>query len=57
MRGRRPLPWTEIARMRDHLTHHYFDTAHSFVRATATDDFPLLAAAVLRLRSGLNARD
>jgi uncharacterized protein with HEPN domain len=47
------VPWAEIARMRDHLTHHYFDTAHSIVRTTATDDIPLLAAAVERLRESL----
>ena len=43
------IPWKEIARMRDHLTHRYFDSAHSIVRATANQDIPLLAAAVERL--------
>jgi uncharacterized protein with HEPN domain len=43
------IPWKEIARMRDHLTHRYFDSAHSIVRATANRDIPLLAAAVERL--------
>lgn len=43
------IPWNDIARMRDQLTHHYFDTAHSIVRATATNDIPPLAAAVERL--------
>lgn len=45
----RGIPWTEISRMRDHLTHRYFDTAHSMVRATASSDVPRLAAAVQRL--------
>ena len=43
------IPWAEISRMRDHLTHRYFDTAHSMVSATADTDVPLLAAAVERL--------
>ena len=43
------IPWKEIARMRDHLTHRYFDSAHSIVRATAKKDIPLLAAVVERL--------
>jgi uncharacterized protein with HEPN domain len=43
------IPWTEISRMRDQLAHRYFDTAHSIVRATATNDVPALAAAVERL--------
>jgi uncharacterized protein with HEPN domain len=43
------IPWTEISRMRDQLTHRYFDTAHSIVRATATSDVPTLEAAVKRL--------
>ena len=45
------IPWQEIARMRDHLAHRYFDTAHSLVRATAERDVPELAAAVERLLS------
>jgi uncharacterized protein with HEPN domain len=43
------IPWVEIPRMRDQLTHRYFDTAHSIVRATALNDVPALAAAVNRL--------
>lgn len=43
------IPWTEVARMRDHLAHRYFDTAHSIVRATAQQDVPLLAGAVRRM--------
>jgi uncharacterized protein with HEPN domain len=43
------IPWSDIARMRDQLTHHYFDTAHSIVHATAANDVPRLAAAVERL--------
>ncbi|MDP9026592.1 MAG: DUF86 domain-containing protein, partial [Actinomycetota bacterium] len=43
------IPWAEIARMRDQLTHRYFDTAHSIVSATAANNVPPLAAAVARL--------
>ena len=49
------IPWTEISRMRDQLAHRYFDTAHSIVRATATNDVPALAAAVERLLKRLPA--
>ena len=27
------IPWRQIARMRDHLAHRYFDTAHAILRA------------------------
>ena len=43
------IPWKEIARMRDHLTHRYFDSTHSIVRMTAANDVPALIAAVDRL--------
>lgn len=46
------VPWQDIARMRDHLTHRYFDTAHSVVAATVENDLPPLAAAVRRLLDG-----
>jgi uncharacterized protein with HEPN domain len=46
------IPWAEISRMRDQLAHRYFDTAHSIVRATASNDVPALAAAVERLLKG-----
>ncbi|CAN5533549.1 DUF86 domain-containing protein [soil metagenome] len=47
--GEAGLPWSSIARMRDVLTHHYFDTAHSIVQHTIDHDLPDLRAAVLRL--------
>lgn len=43
------LPWSEIARMRDHLAHRYFDTTHAIVAATVTHDLPQLRQAVTRL--------
>ena len=43
------IPWIDIAGMRDHLTHRYFDSAHTIVRATVSEDLPPLVAAVKRL--------
>ena len=43
------LPWREIARMRDHLAHRYFDTTHAIVASTVTNDLPQLRRAVERL--------
>ena len=47
------LPWSEIARMRDHLAHRYFDTTHAIVAATVTQDLPELRRAVERLLEDL----
>jgi len=30
------IPWRQIARMRDHLAHRYFDTAHAILRQAPT---------------------
>lgn len=43
------LPWSEIARMRDHLAHRYIDTTHAIVAGTVVNDLPELRAAVERL--------
>ena len=43
------IPWIDIACMRNHLAHRYFDTAHAVVAATITHDLPPLVAAVERL--------
>jgi uncharacterized protein with HEPN domain len=43
------IPWVDVAGMRDHLAHRYFDTAHSIVQATVVDDLPPLVAAARRL--------
>jgi uncharacterized protein with HEPN domain len=45
------IPWTEIARMRDHLAHRYFDTSHAVVAATIANDLDELADAVTRMRA------
>lgn len=47
--GEPGLPWTEIARMRDHLAHRYFDTTHAVVANTIAHDLPQLQHAVERL--------
>jgi uncharacterized protein with HEPN domain len=43
------VPWNDVAAMRNHLTHRYFDTAHAIVQATIDRDIPPLVAAVQRL--------
>jgi len=45
------IPWRQIARMRDHLAHRYFDTAHSILQATISDDLPELERALQSLAS------
>lgn len=45
------IPLVDVARMRDHLAHRYFDTDHEIVMATVDHDLPPLIAAVERLRS------
>ncbi len=40
------IPWRQITRMRDHLAHRYFDTAHSILQATVDEDLPDLERAL-----------
>jgi uncharacterized protein with HEPN domain len=47
------VPWREIARMRDHLTHRYFDTQHEIVADVVTTDLPSLRQAVRAFRRHL----
>jgi hypothetical protein len=47
------IPRRDIAGMRDHLAHRYFDTAQSIVQATVEDDLPPLPAAARRLSAQL----
>lgn len=51
------IPWSDVAGMRDHLAHRYFDTAHSIVKATVEDDVPLLLDAARRLLDRLAAEE
>lgn len=49
-RARAPeAPWEDIARMREHLAHRYFDTAHAIMLTTARTDIPRLERIVRRL--------
>lgn len=43
------ISWIDVAGMRNHLAHRYFDTAHAIVQATIAEDLPPLVAAVKRL--------
>lgn len=45
------IPWSEIARMRDHLAHRYFDTSHAILQATVDNDLPQLERAARRLQA------
>jgi uncharacterized protein with HEPN domain len=47
------IPWSQIARMRDHLAHRYFDTDHAVLQATVDNDLPELENAVKALLVGL----
>jgi uncharacterized protein with HEPN domain len=51
------IPWRQIARMRDHLAHRYFDTAHAILQATVDDDLPELERAVRALAKILPDED
>ncbi len=43
------IPWVDVAGMRDHLAHRYFDTAHSVIQATVDRDVPAILSAARRL--------
>jgi uncharacterized protein with HEPN domain len=48
------VPWKSIARMRDHLTHRYFDTDHAIVQDVVDNELdPLLAAVALLLEGAV----
>jgi len=49
------MPWIDVAGMRNHLAHRYFDAAHSVVQATVTHDLPPLVAATKRLLGHLSS--
>jgi len=51
------IPWRQIARMRDHLAHRYFDTAHAILQATVNDDLPELERAVRAMAETLPEED
>ncbi|MGH9022506.1 MAG: HepT-like ribonuclease domain-containing protein [Acidimicrobiia bacterium] len=43
------IPWLDVAGLRNHLAHRYFDTAQGIVQATVEHDLPPLVAATERL--------
>lgn len=43
------IPWSAIARMRDHLAHHYFDTDHAIVADVVENELEDLTVAVRTL--------
>jgi uncharacterized protein with HEPN domain len=47
------IPWTQIVRMRDHLAHRYFDTAHGILQATVDEDLPELERAIESMAASL----
>lgn len=47
------IPWRQVARMRDHLAHRYFDTAHAVLQATVDNDLPELERAVQAMTAAL----
>ena len=51
------IPWSQIARMRDHLAHRYFDTNHALLQATVDNDLPELERAVQALAGTLQPED
>ena len=51
------VPWKDVAGIRDHLTHHYFDTDHAIVGATVEHDLPPLVEAVRHLRQMLESQE
>jgi uncharacterized protein with HEPN domain len=51
------VPWQDVAGMRDHLAHRYFDTDHAIVAATVEHDLPPLVAAVERLEARADPSD
>jgi uncharacterized protein with HEPN domain len=51
------IPWRQIVRMRDHLAHRYFDTAHAILQATVDNDLPELERAIQELAKALPGDD
>ena len=51
------IPWRQITRMRDHLAHRYFDTAHAILQGTVDDDLPALERAIHAMNQSLSDQD
>ncbi|MFZ6003127.1 MAG: DUF86 domain-containing protein [Actinomycetota bacterium] len=52
--GEPSVPWQAIARMRDHLAHHYFDTDHSIVEDVVDHELAPLLAGVRAIQGRLD---
>jgi uncharacterized protein with HEPN domain len=48
------IPWSAIARMRDHLAHHYFDTDHAIVQDIVDHELDPLLISVHSLSERVN---
>lgn len=57
LRSEPDIPWRQIARLRDHLVHRYFDTSHAVLQGTVDHDLPELEEAVRRLEAHLAGSD
>lgn len=51
------VPWRAIARMRDHLTHRYFDTDHAIVQDVVDNELEPLLEAVRSLLVEVSTSD
>jgi len=51
------IPWRPIARMRDQLAHHYFDTDHAIVTQAVTEELGPLRAAIVLLAVSASGPD
>lgn len=51
------VPWREITRMRDHLTHRYFDTQREIVARVVDRDLSAVADAAARLLAWIEGAD
>lgn len=51
------VPWSAVARMRDHLAHRYFDTDHAVVVDVVDNELPALLTAVETLADRVGPHD
>jgi uncharacterized protein with HEPN domain len=49
------LPWTDMARMRDKITHFYFGIDHKIVWTVVKKELPVIEPAVMKVLSDLKA--
>ena len=51
------LPWTEMARMRDKITHFYFGIDYKVVWAVVKKELPAIEPAIIKLLSDTEIKD